>query len=61
MRIAMTSRYVKAYFNLLRKIRMSGRHSLDLCGPDEGLGAYKFHAKITSVLDFKKKLESIEM
>jgi len=40
---------------------MSGRHSLDLCGPDEGLGAYKFHAKITSVLDFKKKLESIEM
>ena len=36
----MTSRYVRAYFNLFRKIRINGRHSLDLWGPEEGLGAY---------------------
>jgi hypothetical protein len=31
---------VSAYFNLFRRIRIKGKHSLDLCGPDDGLGAY---------------------
>lgn len=35
----MTSRYVRAYLSLFRRIRIRGKHSLDLWGPDEGLGA----------------------
>jgi hypothetical protein len=33
-------------------MRMSGRHSLDLCGPDDGLGAYTIHT-------YKKKKKQI--
>lgn len=46
--MAMTSRYVSAYFNLFLRMRIKGKHSLDLWGPDDGLGACK------------KKLENIK-
>jgi len=39
--MAMTSRYVSAYFNLFLRMRIKGKHSLDLWGPDDGLGACK--------------------
>lgn len=38
-KMAITSLYVRAYFSLFRRMRIKGRHSLDLCGPDDGLGA----------------------
>lgn len=44
----MTSRYVSAYFNLFLRMRIKGKHSLDLWGPDDGLGACK-----------KRKIENI--
>lgn len=40
-KIEITSRYVRAYFNLFRMIMTNGKHSLDLCGPEDGLGAYR--------------------
>ncbi len=33
MRMVVTSLYVNAYFKRLRRIKQSGRHSRDLCGP----------------------------
>ncbi|KAL1073019.1 hypothetical protein V6Z11_D11G192300 [Gossypium hirsutum] len=38
-RIAIISLYVKTYFSLFRRMRISGKHSLDLWGPDDGFGA----------------------
>jgi hypothetical protein len=35
-----TSRRVKAYFNLSRKINDNGNDSRNLCGPVDGRGAY---------------------
>jgi hypothetical protein len=35
-------------------MRMSGRHSLDLCGPDDGLGAYTIHTYKKTTSAFKK-------
>lgn len=45
-KMAMTSRYVRAYFSLLRRINIKGSDSLDLWGPDDGLGAYAKHVYI---------------
>jgi hypothetical protein len=39
-KMAITSLYVSAYFSLFHRIRIKGRHSLDLWGPDDGFGAY---------------------
>lgn len=40
-KMAITSLYVRAYFSLFRRMRIKGRHSLDLWGPDDGFGACK--------------------
>jgi len=54
-KMAITSLYVRAYFSLFLRMRIKGRHSLDLWGPDDGLGAYTNQAK--SIHEYKGKLQ----
>ena len=51
-KMAITSLYVRAYFSLFRRMRIKGRHSLDLWGPDDGFGAYTARQN-----EFKRKLQ----